>query len=97
MKKRSSHKIDRLLEIPEEVYSNISKVTIIGFEQMLIENFIGILEYETYFVRIKTHLGIINLNGYDFNLENLSNESIKVTGKIEKIEFERLVEENDVH
>ena len=82
------------MEIPKEIYSNDAKITIIGFDEVIIENFEGILDYEEFFVRIKTHNGIVNLNGYGFNLVNLSNADIKVTGKIESIELERIVEEN---
>ena len=82
MKKNRFRKIDKLLEIPAEVYTNQPKITIIGFDELIIENFKGILEYEEYYVRIKTHIGIINLNGYGFNLENMSNDDIKVKGKI---------------
>ena len=59
---------------------------------MVIENYKGILEYEEFFVRISTHIGIININGYNLNLETKTNDDIKVTGKIESIEIERLVE-----
>ncbi len=93
MKKKYHRKIDKLLEIPKEVYSNEVKITIIGFDEVIIENYQAILEYEEYFVRIKTITGVVNLNGYDFNLENLSNDDIKVTGKIEGIEFEKLTED----
>ena len=93
MRKNHFRKIDKLLEIPKEIYSNEVKITIVGFEEVVIENYQAILEYEEYFVRIKTVTGIINFNGYGFNLENLSNDDIKVTGKIEGIEFEKIVEE----
>ena len=93
MKKKHHRKIDKLLEIPKEVYSNEVKITIIGFDEVIIENYQAILEYEEYFVRIKTITGVVNFNGYDFNLENLSNDDIKVTGKIEGIEFEKLTED----
>ena len=92
--KKKLRKIDKFLEIPKEIYSNDAKITIIGFDEVIIENFEGILDYEVFFVRIKTHNGIVNLNGYGFNLVNLSNADIKVTGKIESIELERIVEEN---
>ena len=95
--KKKLRKIDKFLEIPKEIYSNDAKITIIGFDEVIIENFEGILDYEEFFVRIKTHNGIVNLNGYEFNLVNLSNADIKVTGKIESIELERIVEENDAN
>ena len=66
-KKRGSlSRIDKFLEMPQEIYSNIPKITITGFEEMIIENFKGILEYEDFFIRINTNIGIININGYEF-------------------------------
>ena len=92
MKKQRKNRMEKMLEIPKEVYSNIPKLSVTGFEEMVIENYKGILEYEEFFVRISTHIGIININGYNLNLETMTNDDIKVTGKIESIEIERLVE-----
>lgn len=78
-----------MLEMPQEVYSDMPKITITGFNEMIIENFKGILEYEDYYIRINTSLGIVNINGYELNLENMTNNDIKVTGKIESIDIER--------
>lgn len=92
MKKKRYSKIDRILEMPKEVCTDIPKIIITGFDEMIIENFKGILEYEEFFVRINTHIGIININGFNLNLENMTNDDIKVSGKIESIDIERTVE-----
>lgn len=92
MKKRSYNKLDKILEMPKEVCSEIPKIIITGFDEMIIENFKGILEYEEFFVRINTHIGIININGFNLNLENMTNDDIKVTGKIESMDIERTVD-----
>ncbi len=92
MKKRKLSKIDKLLELPQEVYSPIPKMIITGFNEMIIENFKGILEYEEFFVRINTSIGIVSINGYELNLENMTNDDIKVTGKIEAIDIERTID-----
>ena len=89
---RKFSKIDRLLEMPQEVYTDTPKITITGFNEMIIENFKGILEYEDYYIRINTSLGIVNINGYELKLENMTNDDIKVNGKIENIEIERKVD-----
>jgi sporulation protein YqfC len=86
---RKFSKIDRLLEMPQEVYTDTPKITITGFNEMIIENFKGILEYEDYYIRINTSLGIININGYELKLENMTNDDIKVKGKVESIDIER--------
>ncbi len=91
-KKRKSNKVDKFLELPKEVYSNEAKISITGFDELIIENFKGILEYEEFFVRINTYIGIININGYNLNLENMTNDDLRVKGKIESIEFERTID-----
>lgn len=90
--KKKSNRVDKLLELPKEVYSNEPKIVITGFDELVIENFKGILEYEEFFVRINTYIGIININGYNLNLENMTNDDLKVKGKIESIEFERTID-----
>lgn len=92
MKKKNIKKLDRILEIPQEVCSNVPKFVITGFEEIIIENYKGILEYEDFFVRINTHIGIVNINGYNLNLETMTNDDIKVIGKIESVDIERLVD-----
>ena len=90
MKKYRGNRINKILEIPQEVYSNVPKIIITGFNEMIIENFKGILEYEDFYVRINTYIGIINVNGFDLKLENMSEDDIKITGKIESFDIERL-------
>ena len=92
-KKKRLNRVDKILEFPKEVYSNEPKIIISGFDELIIENFKGILEYEEFFVRINTFIGIININGYNLNLENLTNEDLRVKGKIESLEFERTIDE----
>jgi len=87
MRKR---KLDKFLEMPEEVYTNTPKLTITGFNEMILENYKGILEYEEFFASISTYIGIVNINGYNINLEKMTNDDIKITGKIENVELERI-------
>lgn len=94
MNKKNIRKIDELLELPKEVCSNVPKIIITGFDEMIIENFKGILEYEEFFVRINTYMGIVNINGYGLSLENMTDDDIRVKGKIESLDIERTVDEN---
>jgi len=90
--KKAISKLNRMLEMPQEVYTDTPKITITGFNEMIIENFKGILEYEDYYIRINTSLGIININGYELKLENMTNDDIKVTGKVESVDIESNVD-----
>ncbi len=84
-----------ILDIPEELSTNNPKVTVLGFEQMSIENHRGILEYQDYFIRLNTYIGIININGFNLKLEEMTTDDIVVRGKIDSIDFENVIESEE--
>lgn len=90
--RKKLRKIDDILEMPKEIYSDEAKITITGFEQLIIENYKGILEYEDYYIRINTYIGIININGFNLKLEKMTEDDLKIMGKIESLDIERKVE-----
>lgn len=81
-------KIGRVLEFPRELCSNVPKITMIAFDEMMIENFKSVLEYENFFVRIKTHIGNININGFNLKLNQINENDIGISGVIENVDFE---------
>ena len=85
-------KINRFLEIPEEVVSDVPKVTTLGFNKLLIENYKNILEYQDIFIRINTSIGVINISGIDLKMEEMTVDDIIIEGRIDTIEFEELEE-----
>ena len=85
---RDYSRISRFLELPREVISDTPKITITGFNEILIENFRGILEYENFFIRISTSIGNISINGFNLKLNQMTDDDIFVSGKIENIDFE---------
>ena len=89
-KTKKQNKFDRLLEMPKEISSTDPKITIMGVNEMLIENYKGILEYQEFFVRVSTHIGIININGFNLVLNEMSSDDVMITGKIESIDFETI-------
>ncbi len=88
MKKNNIRKINKLLEFPEEISSNEPKITIMGFEKVMVENYKGILEYENFFIRLNTYIGVININGFNLSLNEMTDENLLITGKIESIDLE---------
>lgn len=88
---RDYSRVSKFLEIPREVISNVPKITITGFDEVFIENFKGILEYEDFFARISTEIGNININGFNLKLDQMTDNDILVSGKIENIDFEKKV------
>ena len=89
---KKMNRINNILEIPKEVYSNEPKLIVTGFNEMIIENYKGILEYEDYYIKINTHIGSININGYNLKLEKMTEDNIKIIGKIESFDIERITD-----
>ena len=86
------NRFEEFLEIPREVSSAIPKLTVMGFEELLVENYKAILEYQDFYIRLSTNIGIINVNGFELNLKEMTNDDILITGKIEGIDFEKIVD-----
>lgn len=99
MNRRKNKKISRIneiLEIPKEIASNEPKITILGFNQMLIENYKAILEYEEFYIKINTYIGAININGFNLKLKEMTGDDIMVLGKIDSIDFESITDEKNI-
>ena len=92
---RFSNKINKALELPREISSSDTKISIIGFDEMLIENYKGILEYEEFYIKVKTAIGNINISGFKLELEQVTEDDISVKGKIESIDIERILDEEE--
>ncbi len=91
--KNTRNKIEKLLEIPIEVTTNIPKITLIGFNQLMIENYMGVIEYEEYLVKINSSIGIIIIEGNKMNLNQINENDVLISGVISKIYLESTEEE----
>lgn len=92
-RKRKESRFHKFLELPKEVVSDIPKITVVGFEEVLIENYKSILEYEDYYIKINTHIGAVNINGFNLRLKEMTGDDIMVFGKIDRIDFESMTDE----
>ena len=72
-KPKKYSKLDSLLEIPREVASSDIKMTINGFDEILIENYKNILEYQDILIKINTMISISHSN---MNLNNIKKNNI---------------------
>ena len=81
--------------LPKDVMMNMPKLSIGGNREVYIENYKGILEYEEFYIKINTAIGNINVNGFNLNLEQVTEDDIAVKGKIESIDIERIIDEEN--
>lgn len=89
-KNKKESRLNRILEVPKEISTNEPKITIAGFKKMLIENYKAILDYQDIYIRIKTYIGIVNINGFNLKLSEMTSDDIVISGDIETVDFEKI-------
>ena len=83
------------LELPKDMMFGVPILTITGQNDLTVENYKGILEYENFFVRLNTTIGVLNINGFNLSLNEMTDEDLIITGKIESIDFESATDEEE--
>ncbi len=79
--KKNLSKITAFLEMPEEIITDKPRITILGFDELAIENYKNILEYDEVFIKVNTFIGAINISGFNLKLIQMNKDDIMVTRK----------------
>ncbi len=80
-------KFINMLDIPEEVVFNTPLVTILGNNEVSIENYKGIIEYGDEKIRINSSIGQIKIEGEKLSLKQIATEKIIIVGCIYNIGY----------
>ncbi len=80
-------KLNNVLELPKEIVLNVPKISIIGYQSVVIENFKGIVIYENTNIKLNTNIGIIDLEGENLLIREITSEDIIIEGIIKKLEL----------
>lgn len=86
MKYSLKEKINKFLELPEEIVYDVPKITWID-KTLIIENYKHLMEYTCEKLRVITNIGILAVDGRNFEIKSISKEEILVNGTITKIEL----------
>ena len=79
--------VTETLDLPKEIMLNLPLISLVGQEEVTIENYKGILEYGEEIVRIGTAAGTLQISGKKLCLKQLSAECMVVTGWVEELRF----------
>ncbi len=81
-------KFAEMLEMPKDLLSNCSKITSYNDNQVIVENYKGILEYTDEKIRIKTPDRILCLNGEKLFINAITENDILIEGKFHNVGWE---------
>ncbi len=85
--KKLKSKVTAMLELPKEIVLNLPHISIIGSEEINIENYKGVIEYTEQLIRINTSSGILRLTGKKLCIRQITDENIKITGVLGALEY----------
>ena len=81
------NKLYRAMDVPKETFLNIPLVTIVGNDELVIENYKAVLDYKEDFIKINTKIGIVKITGKKMTIKYIRKDEISVTGVIRNIEY----------
>jgi len=79
--------VSEMFELPKDIMLNLPRISMIGNNQMLVENHRGVIEYTPQKIRLNSTIGVIRVEGQDMDLKNIAAEDIMITGVIKLVEF----------
>lgn len=80
-------KFSEIFELPKDIVLNLPRISMIGNNQMLVENHRGVIEYTPQKIRVNSTIGVIRIEGQDMDLKNIAADDIMITGVIKLVEF----------
>lgn len=76
-----------ILELPKEIILDLTKITMLVNKSILIENYKGILHYDSKLIRINTTNNQILIEGCDLLIKEITKEEVVIDGNIKSVEL----------
>lgn len=84
---KAGERLAKSLDIPEDVIVNIPKITIVGNNEILIENHKGIKYFQQDVIKINSKIGEIILEGDKINIVYMSKTTIVLNGNFKGVSY----------
>lgn len=75
------------LELPQDVFLDLPKATLIGARTLQIENHKGILEYTPHKIRVKTGQGEVIITGTRMKIDSIFQQEVVIGGRISSVQL----------
>jgi sporulation protein YqfC len=76
------------LDLPRDVVLNIPKITIIGSNEITIENHKGIILFKDNHVKVNSNVGLISIFGNEFSILFIGGSTLTISGKFLSVVYE---------
>ena len=85
--KKLGEKVADLLDMPKDIVLDLPKIVILGNKEMSIENFKGIIEYDSEIIRLNIKGAMLTIKGKNLDIRAITDEDVSVCGEFSAVEF----------
>lgn len=79
--------VSEQLKLPSDILAGAPIITAMGRNEVCIENYKGILEYNDTFIKVLSKIGIIRVEGKNLNIPYFTNDEMRITGLVSAITY----------
>ncbi len=83
-------KIVKTLDVPQDVFLGMSRITMMSNAELRLENYTSILLYEQEQISVAAKDIIITIKGERLNIEIITDDELSLTGSILSLEFSKV-------
>ena len=87
MKRKPGEAITKGLSLPRDVIFGDFIITLTGNQEVLVENYRGILSYDDDHICVQGNHVVLKICGRRLAIAYYSQDAMKVTGRIERLEY----------
>lgn len=80
-------KITDMLDLPKEIVLDLPLISMIGKEEVTIENYKGLIEYSEGRIRVNTSIGVLKIEGKNLFFKQITTEYVFIIGTIISVEY----------
>lgn len=87
-KNKNKEAIIEKLKIPKDLILDIPKIIVTGDREIIIENHKGIVSFEKNEIRVNSRVGVIKIQGGNFEILYIGGDTITISGEFKAIIYE---------
>ena len=79
--------LSNTLNLPSDILTGAPIITIIGKNEISVENYKRIIEYSNSSIKVLTNAGNVIIQGKDMKISYFGSDEMKITGRLKQIQY----------
>ena len=93
----SGIRLGQMCDLSRDVVAGLPVISMLGDCEVFIENYRGILEYSSEYLKVSTKIGNIRVSGSNLVIYHMNQDEILLRGRIGKVSLKGEADEKDTY